>query len=147
MKLLPVPPPNGISVMRIALLVLAATLSLLLGAPASAKGAFTAFKSPNGNITCVIRVSPPDQPDQPDFAQCELRSMRTGGGFLLRRRGRVQRYDVGEDDLRSQRFTLGYGSKVSHGPFVCRLRRSGMTCRSRTSGHGFKLSRERQRTF
>jgi hypothetical protein len=41
---------------------------------------------------------------------------------------------------------LAYGRSLRLGPFKCRSRRTGLTCRSR-SDHGFFLSRARQRVF
>jgi hypothetical protein len=117
-------------------------LLLLVGAPVAIARQLW-FKSPSGNITCVVSV----RAAGPDFAQCELRSMRHRGGFSVRRRGDVTRYDVGYDDLRGQRFTLEYGSRIRSGPFVCVSRRTGMKCWSRVSGHGFKISRARRRVF
>ena len=62
-------------------------------------------------------------------------------------RGRVHRYDVDDDDLADQRFVLPYGRSRSLGRFRCSSRESGMSCRNRRSGHGFTISRERQRIF
>lgn len=108
---------------------------------ASADARLVAFKSPSGNITCVMSSS------NGAFAQCELRSMRIGGGFMVPARGRVHRYDVDDDDLADQRFVLPYGRSRSLGRFRCSSRESGMSCRNRRSGHGFTISRERQRIF
>jgi hypothetical protein len=101
-----------------------------------------AFKSPTGNITCVMST------ESGSFTQCELRSMPRRGGFFIPRRGRVSRYDVSSyDDLSNQRFVLRYGRSRSLGRFKCSSRYSGMTCRNRASGHGFTISRQRQRVF
>jgi hypothetical protein len=110
-------------------------------ASARAEAQLLAFKSPSGNITCVMSTS------DGAFAQCELRSMRIGGGFMVPAHGRVHRYDVGDDDLAARRFVLRYGRSRSLGRFQCTSRESGMTCRNRRSGHGFTISRERQDTF
>jgi hypothetical protein len=42
--------------------------------------------------------------------------------------------------------TLGYGHTWKQGPLSCITRSSGLTCQNR-DGHGFELSRERQRVF
>lgn len=112
-----------------------------LAASGSAEVRLLAFKSPSGNITCVMSTS------DGAFAQCELRSMRIGGGFMVPAHGRVKRYDVGDDDLADRRFVLQYGRSRSLGRFRCTSRESGMSCRNHRSGHGFVISRERQRTF
>jgi eukaryotic-like serine/threonine-protein kinase len=124
--------------MRVAVLV-----SLVVSAgPAVAEARITAFKSPSGNITCVISTGG----GQSTFAQCEVRSR--GVGYSVRRHGRVSTYDVAaHDDLAHRRFVLGYGRSIRRGAFRCRSRESGMTCRSLASGHGFKVSREGARLF
>jgi hypothetical protein len=117
------------------------SLAALLS-PAVAEARITAFKSPSGNITCVISTGG----GQPTFAQCEVRSR--GVGYHLPRRGRVNTYDGrGHDDLAHRRFVLDYGRSVRRGVFRCRSRESGMTCRSLVSGHGFTVSREGARLF
>jgi hypothetical protein len=42
---------------------------------------------------------------------------------------------------------LAYGHSRSVGRFTCTSRTTGLTCRDRRSGHGFEVSRERQRLF
>jgi hypothetical protein len=121
------------------LLIVICGCALFLAAPAQAR--LLAFKSPSGNITCVMSTS------DGTFAQCELRSMRIGGGFMLPRSGKVRRYDVGADDLAGRRFVLGYGESRELRRYRCTSRKRGMTCRNRKSDHGFFLSRERQRTW
>jgi hypothetical protein len=119
----------------------AAILTALL-IPPTAAARLLAFKSPTGNITCVMST----ERDQPQFAQCEMRSNQTG--YSVRRRGRVQLYDrAAEDDLAGRRFVLRYGHALRLSVFVCTSRFSGMTCRSTLSGHGFSISKQRQRLF
>jgi hypothetical protein len=110
--------------------------------PGTAHARIYAFKSPSGNVACVISTDR----ENGLFAQCELKSK--GVGYSVRRRGRVTTYDGrGYDDLAGQRFVLRYGRSIRRGDFRCTSRMSGMTCRSLVSGHGFTLSRERQRRF
>ena len=42
---------------------------------------------------------------------------------------------------------LAYGKSRRFGRFTCTSRTTGLTCRDRRSGHGFTVSRERQRLF
>ena len=42
---------------------------------------------------------------------------------------------------------LAYGKSRGFGRFTCTSRTTGLTCRDRRSGHGFAVSRERQRLF
>jgi hypothetical protein len=121
------------------LLVATAAVALLGG---TAEARVLAFKSPSGNVTCVMSTA------GGGFAQCELRSMPRRGGFLVPRSGRVSRYDVaGFDDLSGRRFVLGYGQSRSLTRFTCTSRASGMTCRNRVTRHGFTISRQRRRVF
>lgn len=103
---------------------------------------FLAFKSPSGNITCVMSI----RRGESRFAQCELGS--NGRGYSVGPSRRVSFYDGdGYDDLAAQRFVLHYGRSLRLGVFRCTSQRSAMTCRSSVSGHGFSIARERQRVF
>ena len=114
----------------------------VLTAASSAGASTSAFKSPTGNITCVMSTR------DGGFAQCELRSMARNGGFFVPYRGRGSRYDVAYyDDLADQRFVLGYGESRRLSRFTCVSRSSGMTCRNRVTGHGFTISRQSQTVF
>jgi hypothetical protein len=42
---------------------------------------------------------------------------------------------------------LAYGHSTSFGKLKCTSRRTGITCRSSRSGHGFMVSVEKQRVF
>ena len=120
----------------------AVTAIVLMGFPAAAQARLKAFRSPSGNITCVIST------ESGGFAQCELRSKPHGGGFMVPRSGRVSRYDVASfDDLASRRFVLGYGSTTRLSLFSSTSRLSGMTCRNSATHHGFTISRQRQSIF
>jgi hypothetical protein len=125
-------------------LIAATGLAVALGlaTAAAAQARLLAFKSPSGNITCVISTS------DGGFAQCELRNMPHDGGFAVDRQGRVDRYDVAYyDDLASRRFVLRYGRSAQLDGFRCTSRVTGMTCRSLENRHGFTISRQGQRVF
>ena len=42
---------------------------------------------------------------------------------------------------------LGYGKSTKFGKLKCTSRKSGITCKSSKSGHGFTVSVEKQRVF
>jgi hypothetical protein len=42
---------------------------------------------------------------------------------------------------------LKYGHSRRFGRYTCKSRRSGLTCKNRLNGHGFTLSRARQKVF
>lgn len=125
-------------VMRIG--VVCMLLSAVSAVPAAARD--FAFKSPTGNLTCVISTS------SGGFAQCEDRSRPRGGGASVSRSGRVTRYDVdGHDDLADNRFVLRYGRSTRLSGFRCTSRESGMTCSYLPKRHGFTMSRGRTVAF
>lgn len=134
------PSERGVEFRRMRPLLLLFLLSLMVGAAsAPADARLLAFKSPSGNLTCVMSSA------RRGFAQCEDRSRRNGGGVSVDARGRVQRYDVGYDDLAGRRFVLRYGHSRRLSDFRCTSRRMGMRCVHLRSGGGFKLSRGRTR--
>jgi hypothetical protein len=113
---------------------------VFLAGAASAEGRQRAFHSPSGNIRCLYRSSGESGP----VLRCDVLSLNDVG-FTLDRRHRGKRVHV--TDALPEGDVLPYGSTRRLGPFRCRSRRSGLTCRSKPSGHGFELSRERQRVF
>lgn len=121
---------------------LAAAVSLLvaLGAAAPAAARTSFFRTPSHNIVCVYSSKGGPGP----YIRCDVLSLNDTA-FRLDRRHRGKRIHVTDsaNDPRSR--TLRYGTSRRFGPFTCRSRTSGLTCRSRPSGHGFVLSRARQR--
>ena len=122
--------------------VLAATVVVLAGAvPATAKT--TLFRTPSRNIYCLYSSSG----QSGAFIRCDVLSLNDVG-FLLEGRKRAKRIRITDTvtDPRKAR-NLRYGKSRRFGSFRCISRTSGLTCRSRTSNHGFTLSRQRQRVF
>ncbi|MEA2332511.1 MAG: hypothetical protein QOH58_2649 [Thermoleophilaceae bacterium] len=128
-------------------LVVALAASLVVAAPASAA---TFFKTPSGNIGCVISKSvarcdisekawtPPPKP-----ASCPV---DWGNGLVVSRRGSARFTCAGDTVLGGQR-VLGYGDDISRGRFRCVSRRNGVRCVNTRNEHGFKLSRHVARWF
>jgi hypothetical protein len=110
-------------------------LALVAAAPAAAKS----FHTPSGNIACLYSKSGGPGP----FLRCDVHSLNDTA-FRLDRTHRGKRVRV--TDAVPAGHTLAYGRALRLGPFRCRSRRTGLTCRSR-AGHGFFLSRARQRVF
>jgi hypothetical protein len=121
--------------MRAAAVALAALV--LLGVPATA--AAKSFHTPSGNIACLYSA----KGGPGAFLRCDVHSLNDTA-FRLDRRHRGKRVHV--TDAVPAGHTLAYGRTLRLGPFKCRSRRTGLTCRSRTR-HGFFLSRARQRVF
>jgi hypothetical protein len=113
----------------------------VLGAAEPSAARLLAFKSPSGNLTCVMSTS------DGGFAQCEDRSRPFGGGVSVNRAGRMSRYDVGYDDLAQQRFVLRYGRSRRLEVFRCTSRKSGMTCSNTRKHRGFTIRRGRTKIF
>ena len=122
--------------------LLAVTLVVLAG-PSPAMAKTTAFQTPSRNIACLYSSS--GQPGA--FIRCDVLSLNDVG-FMLERRERARRIRITDTvtDPRQAR-VLDYGTSRRFGRFRCISRTSGLTCRSRTSGHGFTLSRNHQRVF
>jgi hypothetical protein len=121
--------------MRRLLLAVGALVLVVTAAPAEARR--QAFHTPSGNIRCLYRSAGP-------LLRCDVLSLNDTA-FTLDRRHRGKRIHV-TDAVPAGR-VLAYGDSLRLGPFRCRSRTSGLTCRSRPSGHGFRLSRQTQRVF
>ena len=101
------------------------------------------FKTPSGNIAC-------QQVDAKRRVECAVLSSREGASlrvYHLRRRGRAGTYtSTGNPATDVPVLRYGRRKRLLGGAVVCTSRKSGLTCRNR-SGHGFSLSKERQRRF
>lgn len=124
-----------------AALVLVAALALSGSLSAAAKT--RSFRTPSKNIVCVYSSGGPAGA----YIRCDVLSLNDVG-FLLDRRHRAKRIRVTDTaaDVNTAA-VLRYGKSRRFGPFRCTSRHSGLTCKSREGGHGFKLSRQRQRVF
>jgi hypothetical protein len=137
---------------RIPLAVLAAALLLVPSATASAKLRF--FSSPTKTIGCVYASLDGDRSircdlenvdhPKPKPSSCDL---EFGHAFALGTSGRARRLCHGDTVLGHKARVLDYGDATRFGPFTCKVGRTrGMRCTSRT-GHGFQLSRARQKLW
>jgi len=125
---------------------LTAALCALALAGAVSAHAFVQFKSPSGNIGCVL--------DKRDGVRCDIREkswaappkpswcdVDWGGGVQVGRRKRASFVCAGDTVLGADR-TLSYGSSIRRGRFECFSRRTGMRCVNHRTHHGFRLSRQ-----
>jgi hypothetical protein len=109
------------------------------------------FKSPSGNIGCVlgkrdgvrcdIREKSWKPPPKPSWCDVDW-----GGGVQVGRRNRASFVCAGDTVLGADR-TLRYGNSIRRGRFECFSRRTGMRCVNHRNHHGFKLSREHVKLF
>ncbi len=122
-------------------LALVVALLAALAVPASAS-AFKRFQTPSQNIACAYFKSGGPGP----FVRCDVLSLNDVG-FFLKRHGKGRRHHISDTVADPSAKVLGYGHKIRLGRYTCKSRRSGLTCKNRRNGHGFKLSKERQRLF
>ena len=133
--------------------LLAVSLSAILLAtvPAVVSASTTYFSSPSKSIGCLYGVfegvrslrcdlARVDHP-KPTPASCPV---DYGDAFGLRVRGKASRVCHGDTVFNPRARVLAYGKTKHFGPFTCRVRKTtGMRCTS-PSGHGFRISRQRQ---
>jgi hypothetical protein len=137
------------------LLVLSVFAAVLLApAGARAEGSLVGFRLPSKKIGCMyshfagesaaLRCDVADVADAPKRpASCKL---DYGSAFGLGVSGRARRLCVGDTVLDPKAKVLAYGRTRTLGPFTCVSRSGGLRCTTR-AGHGFELSRARQKLF
>ncbi len=127
---------------------------ILLSATPAAADDLLFFRSPTGNIHCLIATGDyavarcdmlqltPSYTSPPPG--CELDWGSTFEVTLPARAGALG--CVGDSVIDPGAVELGYGQTISLGGFDCTSERSGMTC-TNPAGHGFTISKARQRLF
>jgi hypothetical protein len=122
-------------------LALAAVLGLL-AFPAGASATFRQFRSPTGHIGCAFESGG----GLPRQVRCEWDGSNDIA-FVLRQRGRTRVITISDTVRDPHAKVLHYGRSLRFGRIKCTSRRTGMTCRSLRSGHGFTVSVHHQRRF
>lgn len=119
------------------------SFALLLAAPATASALeLKMFRSPTGKIGCSFYKDTGKPPE----ARCDWRGMEDTAVWVALH-GKARHIHVTDTVLDPHAKVLAYGrTKRFHG-LKCTSRRTGMTCRSTKSGHGFKVSVEKRRLF
>lgn len=125
----------------------------VLAGPALADD-YVPFHSPSGNIQCAIVTG--------DFAQVRCDMAELTPSFT--RQPNSREFDWGFSfavELDSRKgylacvsdavadpggLELGYGKQIDLGGFICISEKSGMTC-TNPAGHGFAISKAKQRVF
>lgn len=131
--------------LRPTLLLLAAVLVAQPAATAAAPVDHKVFRTPSGRVEChAVRYGGPalecSSPDIPELGELD-------SYFLLRARGRTVYAERGDyDGYVARREVLRYGQTWRRSGVTCRLRTSGLSCRNR-DGHGFHLARGAARRF
>ncbi|MBE2316650.1 hypothetical protein DVA67_011730 [Solirubrobacter sp. CPCC 204708] len=121
---------------------LALTLAGVAAAAAPADAALREFRSPTGKLACMF-YSDERVPRQ---VRCEWR----GGAdraVQLNETGKGRRIKITDTVFNPDAKPLAYGKSTTFGRLKCTSRRSGITCKSLRSGHGFTVSTTKQRVF
>jgi hypothetical protein len=124
----------------------------LLASPVFAQD-FLSFQSPSGNISCMLMTG------EYVGARCDMRQLSPsyrkrpvdcdlewGDSFEVGARGQGGLTCHGDTVISPDAFVLDYGKSVSLGGVTCESAESGMTCRN-DRGHGFSISKARQKVF
>jgi hypothetical protein len=112
------------------------------------------FQTPSGNISCVI-VSDPG-----GFVRCDMRQLTQthtkrpgdcdldwGTAFGIAADGNSGEVICHGDTLfGTEPMKLDYGKSIEASGFLCFSEKTGLTCRN-SAGHGFTLSKARQKLF
>jgi hypothetical protein len=113
----------------------------------------TTFRSPTGNIGCVILdrtarcdISQRSWKPPPRPASCS-REVDFGQGLEVGGSGKGSFVCAGDTALDPTGTPLSYGDASIEGDLACVSAFTGMTCSDLTDRHGFFISRERYRIF
>ncbi|HET6547492.1 MAG TPA: DUF6636 domain-containing protein [Solirubrobacter sp.] len=117
-------------------------LVVALLAPAGAEAAYRDFRSPTGRLGCAF-YSDAQTPRQ---VRCDWAGSNDTT-MLLKQRGKGRRVRATDTVRNPKARVLAYGRSTKFGRLRCKSRRSGITCKSLRSGHGFTVSVEKQRVF
>ena len=111
-------------------------------AAAPAEAALRTFRSPTAKLGCMF-YSDAQVPRQ---VRCEWR----GGGdraVQVNETGKGKRIKITDTVFDPDAKALAYGRSTTFGRLKCTSRRTGITCKSLRTGHGFTVSTTRQRVF
>ena len=124
--------------MRIVLIALTAALLC----PAVAAATYRDFRSPSGKLGCAFF----SDAETPPVVRCDWRGAddRT---VEVGVKGRARVHRATDTVLNPDAPVLRYGHRTRFHKLRCRSRRTGITCRSLRSGHGFKVSVEKRTLF
>jgi hypothetical protein len=110
--------------------------------PAGADAAYRDFRSPSGKLGCAF-FSDAATPRQ---VRCEWEGSNDRA-VTLNETGKGRFVRITDSVRNPKARKLAYGRSTTFGRLRCTSRRSGITCRSTRSGHGFTVSVEKQRVF
>ena len=114
----------------------------LAAVPASAEAAYRSFRSPTGKLGCAFYSDAQTLP----AVRCEW----SGGedhALMLGETGKAKRIKITDTVMDSKAKALMYGKTTTFHKLACTSHESGITCRSTRSGHGFRVSVQKQEVF
>ena len=117
-------------------------LAAALFAPVGADAAYRDFRSPSGQLGCAF-YSDAETPRQ---VRCEWEGSNDRA-VTVGETGKGKRRRITDSVRNPNARVLAYGRTTAFGALRCTSRRTGITCRSKRSGHGFTVSVDRQRVF
>jgi hypothetical protein len=134
----------------------AVSLLAILTASAALADGVTAFRTPSGNIHCMLIEG-----DEGMLVDCEMREISNftlkqkrpadcdldwGNRFSLAAEGKPLMGCYGDTVQDPSSRVLDYGQSIGNELLNCVSRQSGLTCENQ-SGHGFLLSKAKQRFY
>ena len=114
---------------------------------------YISFQTPSGNIGCAI------WPGKDGELRCDIKELQQsftakpddcefswGSAFELKPLGKGQVICFNDTAFNSEAIKLEYGKTLNVGGFRCLSEKTGLTCKN-GAGHGFTLSKARQKLF
>src|SRR4051794_8366299 len=119
-----------------------AALAAALVAPAGAHAAYRTFRSPSGKLGCAFY----SDTETPRTVRCEWADSNDRA-LTLHETGRARRIKISDTVRDPHAKVLAYGRSTTFGKLKCTSRKTGITCRSTRTRHGFMVSVAKQRVF
>jgi hypothetical protein len=136
---------------RLAVSAPLAAIVLVVVAPAAPAKKLEFFKSPSGNIGCLISgggvrcdIRNHRWPTPPKPSSCDV---DYGFGVQVGKHRRGSYVCAGDTVLDPGADVLGYGERIRAKRFRCASKQKGVRCVNRRNGHGFFLSAQDVRLF
>ena len=136
---------------RFAITLALAAAALALTVPGASAANFKFFKTPSGNIGCVmgggavrcdIKQKSWEAPPKPSWCDVDW-----GFGVAVGRKHKANYVCAGDTAFDPGEPTLGYGERQVKNRFRCTSKQKGIRCVNTKNKHGFFMSREQVRLF
>lgn len=118
-----------------------------------AESSYVYFQTPSGNIGCAI------WPGKDSYVRCDMKELQPtyqdkpsdcdfswGSAFELTTTGSGEVICFNDTSINADAPKVEYGKAFELGSFRCLSEKTGLTCKN-TRGHGFSLSKARQKVF